>query len=105
MTEPLEPFEEFILECGYLDGQIIGDQYVAIMPLLYTSAIIIGRADDYMIGYEDRWCYAKNPEHARQALREWLARGLEGEPDGWHRHPDSGRRRPDGDATKEYVNP
>jgi len=29
----------------------------------------------------------------------------EGEPTGWMRHPASGRRRPGGDETKEYVNP
>lgn len=28
-----------------------------------------------------------------------------GEPDGWMRHPVSGRRRPGGDPGKEYVNP
>ena len=27
-----------------------------------------------------------------------------GEPEGWMRHPTSGRRRPDGDKTKEYIN-
>jgi hypothetical protein len=37
-----------------------------------------------------------------RALREWDGNG---EPDGWMRHPDSGRRRPDGDAAREYVEP
>jgi len=30
---------------------------------------------------------------------------LQPEPDGWMRHPISGRRRPGGDATQEYVYP
>ncbi len=25
------------------------------------------------------------------------------EPEGWYRNPNTGRRRPDGDPTKEYV--
>lgn len=28
---------------------------------------------------------------------------VDGEPQGWFRHPVSGRRRPNGDASKEYV--
>jgi hypothetical protein len=27
----------------------------------------------------------------------------DGEPDGWSRHPPTGRRRPGGDPDKEYV--
>jgi len=29
----------------------------------------------------------------------------EGEPDGWHRHPHSGRRRSNGDAALEVIEP
>lgn len=44
------------------------------------------------------------PAHAvaRAALDRWDGRG---EPQGWHRHPASGRRRPDGDPAQEHVNP
>jgi hypothetical protein len=35
---------------------------------------------------------------------EWTADGAEGEPAGWHRNPPTGRRRPEGDAAREYVN-
>ena len=43
------------------------------------------------------------------AVRTAIARGLikwsgDGEPDGWMRNPLTGRRRPGGDASKEYVN-
>jgi hypothetical protein len=55
-------------------------------------------------GYDDRWCF-DTFGLALHALAEWQARGFEGEPIGWHRHPDSGRRRPEGDPAKEYVNP
>lgn len=103
MTESLLPFQEFMQEGGYLCAQEIeGDRYVAVMPLLFTSAIIIGRMRDYMIGYDDRWCY-HNEADAICALALWAERGYEGEPEGWHRHPASGRRREDGDPAKETI--
>jgi hypothetical protein len=54
-------------------------------------------------GFGDRWCY-HTLAGAIVALGEWVERGGEGEPQNWHRHPSSGRRRPEGDASKEYVN-
>lgn len=49
----------------------------------------------------DRWCY-ETYEAASQALADWdCAAGTE--PDGWHRHPDSGRRRDK--SGKEWVCP
>lgn len=49
--------------------------------------------------YDDEWCY----EHYGQAVAAALAWDGEGEPEGWMRHPDSGRRRPNGDPAAEYV--
>jgi hypothetical protein len=76
-------------ECGYLDLRPIDNaQWVGIVPLMYTHAIIIGRLGD-MTGYENRWCY-ESYDNAKAALDAWDGRG---EPQGWHRHPISGRRR------------
>lgn len=75
-------------------------RYVGIMPLMFTHAIIWGYVTD-PDGYEDRWCY-HNAEAAITAASVWDGTG---DPDGWHRHPRTGRRRPDGDPTKEYVAP
>lgn len=69
-----------------------------ILRFVFTYAII---ADLERWGYGDRWCY-DNYEEAKAALDAWDG---EGEPQGWHRHPDSGRRRPQGDAAQEYINP
>lgn len=74
-------------------------RYVGIMPLIYTHAVIWGYVTDAW-GYEDRWCY-HDAKSAIAAASRW---GGTGEPEGWHRHPATGRRRPDGDPNKEYVN-
>lgn len=79
-----------------------GNRYVAVVPFMYTHAIIVGEVGETRF-YENRWCY-DSAERAIAAATVWAPRpGTE--PDGWHRHPFTGRRRPDGDATREYLNP
>lgn len=74
--------------CGYRDPRPLGDgRYACIAPMAFTHAILVGRIGD-MAGYGDRWCY-RDYSAARCALDAWDGRG---EPVGWHRHPDSGRR-------------
>lgn len=51
--------------------------------------------------FDDLWCY-DTVELALEQLRTWDGTG---EPTGWKRHPRTGRRRPDGDAALEYVEP
>jgi hypothetical protein len=68
---------------------------------IFTVAIL---ADLTEWGHGERWCYSTF-DKALAALLEWKERGLEGEPEGWHRHPDTGRRRPDGDKAREYIDP
>lgn len=78
----------------------IGDHGLCcIYKFMYTTAILSGLND---IGYEDRWCY-HTKEAALEALLDWAAHPEQAEPEGWHRHPDSGRRRPDGDKKLEYI--
>jgi hypothetical protein len=80
------------------------DKYwVGLKQFMYTTAIVRGAwYDEY--GYEDRWCF-KHGEHAFVALVTWAAEEFKDEPQGWHRHPISGRRRPEGNAELEYINP
>jgi hypothetical protein len=88
-------------EANYLDARDLGDgRYAAIMPLMFTHAIITGRIGDKNM-YEDRWCYA-GYEKAAAALKTWDGTG---EPDGWHRHPNTGRRREEGDPELEEIAP
>lgn len=70
--------------------------YKAIIPLLFHHMMIVGRLDD-LIGYSDRWCFGDFPD-ALAAFQSWD--GAPGtEPEGWHKHPMTGRLRkkqPDG---------
>ena len=81
----------------YFDVQEKGEAaIVGVMPLLFTHAIVSG-INAY--GYEDRWCYESYAE-AKAALDAWDGTG---EPNNWHRHPPSGRRRDkDGNETVNW---
>ena len=57
-----------------------------VVPFLFTWAIV---ADFNSEGYGQRWCY-ETLQDALGALDDWDG---EGEPQGWHRHLPSGRRR------------
>jgi hypothetical protein len=74
---------------------------VWVTPMMFTAAIIIGPPDAWE--YDDRWCYATSALAVARA-KAWSAEpGTE--PDGWHRHPATGRRRPDGEPAREYLMP
>jgi len=53
--------------------------------------------------HDDEWDY-DTPALAFAAAQGWDPAATP-EPAGWMRHPSSGRRRPDGDPTREYVRP
>lgn len=75
-------------ECGYkFVREIPNDHYAAIYPKMFTHAIITGRVGD-RVSLGDCWCY---PDFA-SAVRALAAWDGTGEPQGWMRHPDSGRR-------------
>lgn len=48
----------------------------------------------------ERWCYHDH-DAAWRAVLGWNGKG---DPDGWYRHPLTGRRRPGGVAEDEYIN-
>lgn len=70
------------------DGRVCGVQ-----KLLYHYTLHVG-IDDF--GYADRYCYTTRAR-AEKHLREWDGNG---DPEGWHRHPATGRRR---DGDKEWI--
>jgi len=81
----------------------LGDgSYVMIRQLLFHWMMIRGDFED-LIGYWDRWCYA-DEAGARAALDGFPENPPNDyEPTGWHRHPPTGRRRPDGDPAREHM--
>lgn len=81
----------------------LGDgTYVMIRRLLFHWMLIRGDFEN-LVGYWDRWCYA-DEANARSALEAFPENPSPGyEPTGWHRHPPSGRRRPDGDPEREHL--
>lgn len=86
---------------GYQNPRPLKDRpghYACIMPLMYTHAIITGRMGD-QDSYDDRWCF-HTYELALAALNAWTGVG---EPEGWHRHPATGRRRVTDPETGEVV--
>jgi len=55
-------------------------------------------------GYEimDEWHYERHDE-ALHAMEMWVPSEEDGEPEGWFRHPGTGRRRMHGDPMREYT--
>ncbi|MEW1959789.1 hypothetical protein [Kineococcus sp. NPDC059986] len=82
--------------------KVVDDLHVMVHPLIFTAAIIVRHgvwAGGFADFYTDRWCY-HDVYAAVRAAEAWDP-AQEDEPTGWHRHPLSGRRRPDGDPSKE----
>jgi len=98
--EPLRTLRalQFLKDSGYVSPKPLGDgRWAALFRFMFTWAIVVGRVDD-MNTYDNRWCYHTEGA-ARVAFENWSG---DGEPDGWHRHPLTGRRR--GENGEEYIN-
>jgi len=84
-------FATYLHAWGYRSIRDMGEgRYACLQPLLFTTAIITGRWGDYH-SFDDRWCF-RDGEGALAALDRWERVMFAGEPVGWHRHPDTGRR-------------
>lgn len=97
----MHSFELWLRREGYEDVLLFPelDLWVATHRKLFTWALSIGQIGD-KVTILDTWCY---PDHAAAlaALERWDPHAG-GEPEGWHRHPRSGRRRT---AARDYVEP
>jgi hypothetical protein len=84
----------------YQNLRILADgRAVWIQRKIFTHAITVGKADDDT-SIENHWCY-ETKDQAAAALAQWDPMTQE-EPDGWFRNPQTGRRRPNGDAAREH---
>lgn len=79
------------------DGRVI-----VAYNMIYNMRICVGPQMGF--GYDRGWCY---PKHSVgiviAALHAWD--GNNDPPDGWMKEVGTGRRRPDGDPSREYVEP
>lgn len=82
---------------GYLYERDLDDEKrVFVIRMLFTFRVAIG-TDQWI---DDGWCY-NDPAIAIAAAVAWDGDG--DPPDGWHRQISTGRRRPDGEPGREYV--
>jgi len=86
---------------GYTDYRVFArGRDACIAPFAFSVAKVADMTRDGY-GYGARWCYATIGA-ARAALAAWDG-ATDSEPQGWHRHPATGRRRPDGDPAREHI--
>lgn len=78
--------------------------YVDVLPMIYNWRIVT-TPKGHERGYDRGWCYdGREAGPAILAAMAWNPDTQE-EPQGWIKQaaPPTGRRRPDGDASREYV--
>lgn len=101
MMSPLEQagFLTSLMSEGYTNLRPIdeGRSWAGLFRFMFTTAIIVGRMGD-TCGYAQHWCFDDEAK-AREALEKWDGTG---DPEGWHRHLPSNRRRHNGE---EYIAP
>lgn len=85
LSEEEELYFRFLREeCGYIHPVRVNDTWwVALEQLIFHGSMIAGKIGDY-VGHDYRYCYP-NMNAAFLAQMEWMARGFEGEPIGWHK--------------------
>ena len=101
---------------AYLDSALAGDgdsrwwlyrrvlddgRVLYLQPMLAGNLRISLSGDEHDFGFHSNYCFHDSLEAWRSAIG-WDGQG---DPEGWVRHIETGRRRPDGDAEREYINP
>lgn len=90
------------LEHWWLYRRVLDDGRVLYLwPMLGNNLRISLSRDEHDKGFHSNYCY----HDTREAWRSALGWDGNGDPEGWVRHIETGRRRPEGDAEREYVNP
>lgn len=98
--KPTEPIPEYAEGALYYRALPETDSEVIVYGMSYGKGrvCISDRGDP--INIRDAWCYP-SIRSAIRAAAQWDGQG--DPPDGWHRHPRTGRRRKDGDPSTEEV--
>lgn len=83
--------------------------HIDVWAMAFGNLRIVETRDDLSVGRG--WCYAQGDRRPLEHLLGVIAAALawdgeeDTEPDGWIKEVGTGRRRPEGDATREYVAP
>ncbi len=97
------PDEALWLLQQYPHWRVLGERYAALTPMLFGKwRLKVGPVSRLTVwAYRDdaEYCY-ESFDQAKAAMEAYD--GVE-EPSGWFRCPSDGRRRPDGDASREEV--
>jgi len=94
-TRELDAKDPYILSRRVLeDGRV-----VRLHKMFGVNTRLSLASDEEDICYSQLYCYHDTAKAMEQAL-VWNG---EGDPEGWYRHINTGRRRPDGDLSKEYI--
>lgn len=94
---------DFMLQNGAVYWREVGDEVHIVYDFGYNGRLCM---DNNIYGYEHFYCFS-SVELTVKALDEFaeaVQTNPNAEPEGWHRHSNTGRRRPDGDKSKEYIN-
>jgi len=85
----------------YLWTSLLPDGRAVFLMAMFGGNLRLAIGDPSSSHFDDVWCY--QAPQADLAWRAALGWDGEGEPEGWYRHPETGRRRPGGDPAKEVV--
>ncbi|MCG7401984.1 MULTISPECIES: hypothetical protein [Caballeronia] len=93
--------DEDLIAIGYeRPFRLLEDGRIAALQTInpWLVAVVV---DVHAYGHADAYYY-RSKQAAKDALDKWSGVG---EPQNWIRHPQSGRRRDNGDAAHEYIQP
>lgn len=81
----------------YLHKRVLPNGHTLYLePMLPGHLSLCLAPDDWNL---ERWCFHDH-DAAWRAVLGWNGKG---DPEGWYRHPMTGRRRPDGTPESEYI--
>jgi hypothetical protein len=87
-------------EMGFTNWRELPDGTIlAVGPMLHNNGRLFVNINRY--GYEDCYCY-DSLELANKSMMEFNPE-VDKEPEGWKRHPTTGRRRKNGDPSTEEI--
>jgi hypothetical protein len=85
----------------YLHVRPLGDGRAVYLLPAYAGNLRLAIGEMGAPAFDDVWCFqAPQTDEAWRAALGWDGQG---EPEGWYRHPHTGRRRPGGDPQRQTV--